>query len=301
MRAITYAEYGGPDVLTLTELPEPTAGPGQVVVRVGAWGINPFDTKVRAGAFAGDKPFGAPKKVGRDFAGEVVEVGPDVDLTVGTAVVGSVAGASAELVVAKAAALVTVDPPFDAITAAAIPGAGTAAIRALRLSGVQPGQTLLVHAAAGGVGTFLVQLARAAGITVVGTAGPANQDHVSGFGVIPVVYGEGWQERVRRLSPGPIDAVVDAAGRGVAEQSLDVVVPGGRIVTLVDFDAKGPGIITTDGSEPGFENSLAEAAAAVASGRVRIEVDSLHPFAQYRRAHERSETGHARGKVVVIP
>ena len=301
MRAITYSRFGDPDVLTLTELPDPTPGPGQVVVRVGAWGVNPFDTKVRTGAFSRGAPPARPRRVGRDIAGVVVEAGPEALPAVGTRVVGSVAGASSDLVLATGDDLVVLPDGVDDVTAAAIPGAGTTAIRALALSGVQPGQSLLVHAASGGVGTFLVQLAHAAGITVIGTAGPDNQDYVAGLGARPIVYGAGWQDRLRAVHPDPVDVVVDAAGRGVAEQSLEVVVENGRILTLVDFDAQGPGIVTSDGSEPGFEGSLAEAVAAVATGRVRIEIDSRYPFVDYAQAHRRSETGHSRGKIVVVP
>lgn len=302
MRAITYAAFGGPEVLTLTDLPAPTPAADQVVVQVAAWVVNPYDTKVRSGRYANGKPVTAPRRIGFDFAGSVVEVGTEVhDLQVGDSVVGSAPGSSAELIAVKVGKLVRLDPALDPVIAATVPVAGGAAVRVLRLSGAAAGQTLLVHAATGGVGTFLVQLARAAGITVIGTTGPATIDFLAGLGAIPVVYGDGWQDRVRAAASGPVDAVVDAIGGGVAEQSLEVVKPGGAIVTLVDFDARGPGIVATDGSEPGFENVVPEALAAVADGRVTVQIDSRFRFADYAEAHRRSETGQARGKIVIVP
>ncbi|MTD15795.1 zinc-binding dehydrogenase [Nakamurella sp. YIM 132087] len=302
-RAITYAEYGDPDVLTLVDEPLAEPGPGQVRVRVAATGVNPFDTKLRRGLFAGGKPMATPKRVGRDLAGTVDAVGSGVDgLSVGDRVVGNVnGGTSAEYVVVKADGLLPVPEGMDLVIAAAIPGAGSAAVRALGLARVQPGQVVLIHAASGGVGSFATQLAAAAGITVIGTASAGSQDYLAELGAIPVVYGDGWEDRVRAAVPAGagIDAVVDLAGTGVIEGSLALVTAGGPVVTLNDFSAKGPGVIVSSGGEPGFENALRDAVDAVADGRVTVRIDRTFPLEHFADAHRLSESGHVRGKIVV--
>ncbi len=297
--AIVYAEYGGPEVLTPVDRPIPAPGPDQVLVRVHAVGLNPFDAKRRRGLFA-SKPPAVPRLTGGDLAGVVEAVGPDVTgFADGDRVVGqNGAGSTATYVAVAASALTALPEDIDFVTGAAIPVPGRTAIRVLGLAGVQLGESLLLHAASGGVGSFTGQLAVSRGVQVVGTASEHNQEYLRTLGVIPVVYGAGWLDRVRAAHPQPFDAVVDAAGTGVIEGSLQVVRPGAPVVTINDFSAAGPGVVITS-SDEGFEGSLAEAVRAVVSGAVRVDIAQTFPLARTADAYRLLEGGHAPGKIVV--
>ncbi len=299
-KAILYSEYGDVDVLTLGEVPLPEPGPGQVRVRVYAMGVNPLDWKIRRGYMSGGKPLERPSLSGVEMAGVVDAVGEGVvDFVVGDRVVGGVQGASAEYVLAQADQIVALPDDIDFVTAAGIKVAGETAIRVLTMAGVREGQTLLLHAATGGVGIFVTQLARARDARVIGTAGAANQHFLASLGAIPVLYGPGWEDRVRAVATAPIDSVIDCSGAGVIPGSLELVVPGGPVITIADFEATGPGVIATDGSEPGFEDSLREAVKAVEHGTVKMEIARTFPLEQAADAYRLSESGHVRGKIIL--
>ncbi len=299
-RAISYSEYGDADVLTPIEVPLIDPEPGRLRVKVHAVGVNPMDWKLRRGYLAGGKPLAEPTLTGLEFAGVVDAVGEGVDgFTVGDRVAGGVSGASAEYVVVASTDVVQLPDSIDFVTGAAIKVIGTTAIRVLTLANVREGQTLLLHAATGGVGIFTTQLARAREATVIGTTSAKNSDYLASLGAIPVLYGDGWEDRVREVATGPIDAVIDAAGTGVIEGSLGLVVPGGPVITIADFSASGPGVVITDGSEPGFEDSLREAVKAVEHGTVTIPIEKTFPLEQAADAHRLSEAGHVRGKIVL--
>ncbi|MET3805832.1 NADPH:quinone reductase-like Zn-dependent oxidoreductase [Nakamurella sp. UYEF19] len=299
-KAIQYSEYGDADVLKLTDIPLVEPGAGQVRVKVHAIGVNPLDWKIRRGYMSGGKPLDGPSLVGLEMAGVVDALGDGVtDFAVGDRVVGGVGGASAEFVLAQTDQIVALPDSIDFITGAAIKVAGTTAIRVLTMAGVRESQTLLLHAATGGVGLFVTQLARARDARVIGTAGAANQHFLASLGAIPVLYGDGWEDRVRAVATAPIDSVIDCSGAGVIPGSLELVVPGGPIVTIADFSATGPNVIATDGSEPGFEDSLREAVKAVEHGTVKIEIEKTFPLEQAADAYRLSEGGHVRGKIVL--
>lgn len=298
--AIRFTEYGGPDVLTVDEVPLPEPGNGQVRVRVRASGVSPYDWKTRQGLYSGGKPLAKPRRTGSDFAGVLDAVGGRVDgFTGGERVVGQASGTAAEYVIADVGSIAVLPDSIDDVTGAAIPNNGRTAIRTLRMSGVQSGQTLLVHAASGGVGSFLTQLAVEQGIMVIGTASERNLGYLESIGAVAVSYGDGWVDRVRAFAPDGVDAVVDAAGTGVIEGSLSLVRDDGPVITIADFTATGPNVIVSDGSEPGFEHSLTEAVAAVARGAVVIPIERTFPLAEIAEAHRLSETRHVRGKIVV--
>lgn len=299
-KAVQYSEYGDADVLTLTDVPLVVPGAGEVRVRVHAVGVNPLDWKIRRGYLSGGKPLDGPSLTGLEMAGVVDALGEGVDdFAVGDRVVGGVQGASAEYVLASVDQIVALPDSIDFETAAGIDVAGTTAIRVLTMAGVREGQTLLLHAATGGVGIFVTQLARARDARVIGTASPANQHFLASLGAIPVPYGDGWEDRVRAVATAPIDSVIDCSGAGVIPGSLELVVPGGPIITIADFGATGPGVIATDGSEPGFEDSLREAVKAVEHGTVKIEIEKVFPLEQAADAYRLSEGGHVRGKIIL--
>lgn len=304
-RAVVFETYGGPDVLDVVDVAQPEPEPGQVRVRVTAAGLNPYDSKVRSGAMSGGNPLPRPRRVGLDFAGVIDGFGGHSDLfTGGERVVGQAGGAAADAVLATADTLVVLPDHIDDITGAAIGVAGTTAVRTLGLVDLQPGQVLLLHAAAGGVGSFVTQLAVDRGATVIGTASAANQDYLRSLGAVPVVYGDGWEQRVRAVLDGPdgpdhVDAVIDAAGRNVIPGSIELVRDGGPIVTIADFGASGPNVHVSDGSEPGFDHALVEAVAAVARGAVTVRVAATYPLDRVREAFAELDGGASTGKVVL--
>lgn len=299
-RAIVYSEYGDPDVLTPTEVPLVEPGPGQVRVRVHAIGVNPMDWKIRRGYMSGGRPLDGPSLTGLEMAGVIDALGEGVNgFAVGDRVAGGADGTSAEFVVTGADQVVALPDSIDFVTGAGIKVAGTTAIRVITLAHVREGQTLLLHAATGGVGVFVTQLARARDARVIGTAGAANQHYLASLGAIPVLYGDGWEDRVRAVATAPIDSVIDCSGAGVIAGSLELVVPGGPIVTIADFEASGPGVVITDGSEPGFEDALREAVKAVEHGTVQIPIEKVFPLEQAADAYRLSESGHVRGKIIL--
>ena len=302
MRAVVFDRFGGPEVLHLGEVPEPTAGAGQIRVRVGAVGLNPFDGKVRSGAMESAFPTRLPAVPGQEVAGVVDQVGDGVvGVAVGNRVAGWTSRGAAEHAVLKLWS--PVPDGLDLPQAAALPVATEAARRALRLLGPRPGETLLVHGASGGIGGLATQLAVAAGVTVIGTAAPANQERVAGYGAIPMVYGmvsgAGLVTRVRALVPA-VDAVLDAAGAGVLPDSIELRGSTERVLTLADPAAHQLGVQFPELPEPSASD-LAETVDLVARGEVVLPVAAVLPLADAARAQALVDDGRAGGKVVLVP
>jgi len=297
MRAIVIEQFGGPEVLTTTEVPEPEPGPGQVLVRVEAAGVNAFDGKVRSGAMEPVFHTRLPVVPGLEAAGTVAAVGQGVDVTLGTRVTGWCRAGYAELAVLDRWAVVPDD--VDAVQAAALPVVGEAANRSLRLLGVQAGETLLVHGASGGVGGLATQLAVAAGVTVVGTASQERLGRVTAYGAVATEYGAGLVARVRALAPQGIDAVLDAAGRGALPDSIELRGGTDRIITIADPAAFDLGITFTSRSEPDADD-LAALLRQVAAGTVSVPVAAVLPLADAAEAHRLVDGGHAGGRVVLV-
>jgi NADPH:quinone reductase-like Zn-dependent oxidoreductase len=298
MRAVVFDRFGGPEVLHVGEVPEPEAGRGQIRVRVEAVGLNSFDGKVRSGAMEAAFRTALPAVPGQEVAGVVDQVGAGVvGVAVGDRVVGWTSRGAAELAILKRWA--PVPDGLDAPQAAALPVATEAARRMLRILDLKPGETLLVHGAGGGIGGLVTQLAVAAGVTVIGTASPANQDRVAGYGAIPTVYGEGLVARVRALAPA-VDAVLDAAGRGVLPESIELRGGTERVVTLADPAAHELGVLFSERPEPSA-TELAEVVDMVARGEVSVPVAKVLPLAEAARGQQLVDEGRAGGKVVLVP
>lgn len=306
MKAIAIHRYGGPEVLELVDLPDPLVGPDSVLVRVHAAGVNPVDWKIREGYLQGVFPSHLPLVPGWDVAGVVEAVGPAVqEYAPGDAVVGYVRkdhiqhGTYAELIAATPRHLAHAPTSVGLTAAAGLPLAGLTAWQSLRLAGVGAGDTVLVHAAAGGVGAFAVQLARVLGARVLGTAGERNHDFVSGLGATPLTYGDGLEEAVRAAAPDGVTASVDYAGSDEAfAVSAAVVADAQRIISNVD-----DGAVAAVGGRYCFVRpdaaDLAELVGLVDAGQLRIEVEDTFPLPAAARAHERSQEGHVRGKLVL--
>ncbi|WAE76354.1 NADP-dependent oxidoreductase [Streptomonospora nanhaiensis] len=301
MRAVSFSDYGDPSVLTVVESEVPEPGPGQVRVAVRAAGVNPFDVKARSGLMAQGRPLPAPRVPGLEAAGVVDAVGEGVTGTaVGDAVAGWTAGGGGY---AEYAVLSTFAAKPEALTwqeAAALPVAGEAAVRALRVLDPRRGETLLVNGASGSVGGIAVQLMVEVGITVIGTAGGANLDRVRALGALAIPYGEGLAQRVRALAPRGVDAVLDAAGHGALPDAIALRGGTDRIVTLADPAAFDLGVLFLSKPEDQTAQTLETLLGAAAEGRITPPASramGLEEAAQAHREWERKSSG----KIVLVP
>jgi NADPH:quinone reductase-like Zn-dependent oxidoreductase len=302
-------QYGGPENATVIDVPTPEPGPSEVRVTVRAAAVNPIDYKVYSGLF-GENPDRLPIRLGFEAAGVIDAVGPDVDgLAVGDEVIGhSVPGASAEQIVASASSFVRKPANLSWEEAAGLLLVGVTAVHGLTATDVKAGDTVLIHGA-GGVGLAAVQLAVARGARAIVTASPSRHDDLRALGGEPVAYGDGLLERVREMAPDGVDAAFDTVGSQEAlDVSLALVANRDRIVTIANFlGAQEAGIKAIGGgpgADPGTEirsAAKAELADLAAAGRFRVIVDRTFPLADVADAHAYQASGHATGKVVLIP
>ncbi|WP_375383727.1 NADP-dependent oxidoreductase [uncultured Microbacterium sp.] len=310
--AIVYTRFGGPEVLTLSEVPDPVAGEGEIVVRVEAAGVNPIDAKLRGGLRASDT-IGEPRHVGSDAAGIVTAVGSGVDgFRAGDPVaLKDVEGAYATDVVVAAKNAWIRPPGVSAAEGAALGIPVGTAYQTVRSLDVGPGDTLLVNGGSGAVGQAIVQFAVAWGATVVATASPRRFARIEALGAIPVAYGDGLADRVRAAAPGGVTVAIDAAGTDEAIlTSIELVPDKSRIATIVrGRDAAGFGIRAFGGGSPiGLTpqqsawrvEAVPVALALLAAGAFSIELGDTFPLAEASAAHRAVEEG-ANGKIILVP
>ncbi|MCS7483796.1 NADP-dependent oxidoreductase [Umezawaea endophytica] len=295
MKKVSFTEFGSPDVLQLVDAEEPHPGPGQVRIAVRAAGVNPVDWRIRRGQMQQAHPITLPAGIGQDAAGVVDEIGADVDgVEIGDHVFGEGAETYAEFAVLWAWARMPDGLAFD--EAAGYPSVVETALRIIREVGVTSGQTLLVSGAAGGVGSAVLQIARDRGITVIGTAGAANQDYLRGLGAVATTYDEGWAERVRGL--GHVDAALDLAGAGVLRELVELTGDPRKVITIADLDpSTGVRFSGTAGSMP---DALTGTVDLIGRGKLHIPVEKSYSLADAAAAHVDSEAGHTRGRRVII-
>ena len=303
MRAITYDHYGDPDVLTLTEQPEPKVGPGEALVRVRSASVNPVDWKVVAGYLDGIMNICFPAIPGWDVSGVVERVGLDTpEFAAGDEVIAYArkdwvhAGTFAEFVAVPVRALARKPAALDWDQAAGLPLAGLTAYQMLHRLAVKPDDVVLVHAAAGGVGILAVQIARAMGARVIGTASAGNHGVLRGLGAEPVEYGDGLASRVRALVPGGVDVVADFAG-GVLETSLSVLSDGGRHASVVDDEVAAAGGIYAWVRPSGAD--LQAVADLADAGQLTVPIARSFALEEAADAFRASMTGHVRGKIAI--
>jgi NADPH:quinone reductase-like Zn-dependent oxidoreductase len=305
MRAIFQQTYGGPDVLELGERPDPTVGPDIILVRVRAAGVNPVDWKIREGYLQGAFPHALPNIPGWDVAGVVEAVGPAVkEFKAGDEVLGYVRkdvvqdGAYAELISVSKRHLAHKPAGVSFEAAAALPLAGLTAWQSLDAVGVGEGDTVLVHAAAGGVGHFAVQIAKARGARVIGTASQRNHEHLRALGAEPVEYGPGLVEAVRAIAPDGVDAAVDYVGGESITQSVELVSDPQRTASNVDPQA----VLEAGGQycfvEPN-SGELQQLVDMVAAGTIIVDIEKTFPLEQAADAHRQLQENHVRGKLVI--
>jgi NADPH:quinone reductase-like Zn-dependent oxidoreductase len=299
MRAAVYSQAGDPaEVLSVTEVAEPHAGPAQIRVAVRAAGVNPVDWKIVGGMMGGSPD--SPRVPGIDAAGVVDEVGEGVTgVEVGDAVFGhAVGGSAAEYAVLSAWAPKPETASFEVV--GGLPVVGETAVRVLDLLGLQPGQTVVVDGASGGVGIVTVQLAVFRGLRVIGTAGEANQDFVRSLGAQPTLHGPGLEDRVRELAPDGIDGAVDTAGKGSARDLVALTGDPAKVVTIADFGAAELGVqVTSGGGDPAPR--LARIAELLAADRLQLPIAGTYPLERIGAAYAESKGGHVRGKLVLVP
>ncbi|MEU5820852.1 NADP-dependent oxidoreductase [Streptomyces sp. NPDC047803] len=296
MKKVSFAEFGGPDVLRLIDAEEPHAGPGRIRIAVRAAGVNPVDWRVREGQVLGAHPTVLPSGVGLDAAGIVDEVGEGVEgVETGDRVFGEGSDTYAEFAVLSAWARMPGGLSFE--EAAGYPSVVETALRVIDQVGVRPGQTLLVSGASGGVGSAVLQIARDRGIAVIGTGGAASQEYLRGLGALATTYGEGWVERVRRL--GRVDAALDLAGSGVIPELVALTGDPGKVITIADLGAPEFGV-RFSGVAGSVPDALAEAVDLIERGRLHIPVEKSYALAGAAQAHADSRAGHTRGRRVVV-
>ncbi len=312
MKAVRMHAYGGPEVLRYEDAPKPSPGPGEVLVRVHATGINPVDWKIREGHMAKAYPRPLPLILGWDLSGVVEELGDGVtEFAVGDEIFSrpdsSRDGAYAEYIVIRAREVARKPATLDHVHAAAVPLAALTAWQALfdavspyTGAGLAAGQTVLIHAAAGGVGTFAVQLAKWKGARVIGTGSAGNAEFLRELGVDTFIdYTTTRFEDVAR----DVDVVFDTVGGETQARSWQVLRKGGVLVSIVGAPAadkaKEQGVRAGGVVIQPNARQLTEIAKLIDAGKVKPILAKVMPLSQAREAHELSQTGHTRGKIVL--
>ncbi len=303
------AAYGGPEVLAVHDVDLPGPADGQVLIDVRAAGVNPVDYKLYSGEMGRD-PAALPMPVGLEVSGVVAAVGPSATgytgaVSVGDEVVATgMRGGYSEQVIVDAKDVGRKPDSLSFEQAAGLLLVGGTAWHLLTNTGVGTGDTVLIHGAAGGVGLLAVQLAVARGASVIGTASPARHDQLRKYGATPVAYGPGLADRIRAI--GPVDAALDLVGTDEAlDTSVELVADRSRIATIAGFGrAAELGIAALTGADGGQairDAARPELLALARDGKLEVIVDRAFPLDEAAEAHRYLQTGHARGKVVLLP
>jgi NADPH:quinone reductase-like Zn-dependent oxidoreductase len=300
--AVVFDRYGDVDELRFVpqEMPEP--GDGELVVEVIAAAVNHMENYIRRGDFADEVPLAFPARQGSCFAGIVRRRGKRATrLPVGADVLGHAVGggAHATYVVVPETAVVPKPEGMEWEVAGGLYLAGVTAMATMQRVRLTPEDVVVVTAAAGGVGHIEVQLARAAGATVIGTGSAGNADYLRSLGAIPVVYGDGLEDRIRAAAKGrDVTAFIDNHGSGATiAQALKV--PRGRLVTSEDRRALEVRFFTA-GPEDREPTALLEQLVRLIQNRtVRVLVSGFYPFEYVREAFAELDQRHARGKVIL--
>lgn len=305
MKAVRIDSFGGPEVLQLCEIPDPLAGPNEIVVNVHAASLNPGDIKVRKGLRPEFVKGVFPHTMGRDFSGVVCSVGPGVDeFERGDDVFGVLElgreGAYAEAIAISSVLVARKPAGLSHVEAAAVALTGLTALYALEDSAaLKAGETVLIHGGAGGIGGFAIQYARHVGARVYTTASARNHDYVRSLGAEKAI--DYATEDFVKIVP-KCDVVLDIIGGEVRRRSLTVLHPGGRLVTVAP-STKGAeevrdDVIVLRPLVSRDRGHLERVAQLVASGAVRPPEIKRLPLSQARTAHDLMERRRIRGKIV---
>ncbi len=307
-RAVRFEQYGGVDVLDVVDVEPPQLGDGQMLVRVRAAGINPFEAKLRSGLYRADIPLSFPAAQGSDFAGVVEQLGPGVqDFAAGDQVLGSAAkrGSHGELALAKQGQTIARPGALAWEVAGGLWTVSTTAYAAVVAVEAGAGDLVVVSGASGGVGGLAAQLARYRGATVIGVAGERNHEWLRSRGIVPVVYGDGIADRLGRAAAEvgrPIDALIDTSGQGYVALGVELGIAPERIDTIADDAAAAEYGVRTDGGRAASNPEVVEEfVQLIVHGEVELPVAATFPLAQVRDAYTLLENGHPPGKIVLIP
>jgi NADPH:quinone reductase-like Zn-dependent oxidoreductase len=296
--AVVMTGYGPPEVLKWAQVPLPQPGEGQIRIEVKAAGISPTDLALRAGYLKDAIPLPANAVLGFEAAGTVDAVGPGVT---GTAVGDAVAallfsiGGYAEYALAS---IWTRKPDSVSwIDAAALPASAEAATGVLRQLDVKSGETMLLFGGGGSVGIIATQLAVAQGIKVISAVGQHDEALARDLGATPVRYGSGLPGRVRAL--GPVDAVFDAAGKGVLADAIALAGGPKRVITLSDPAASDFGVTLSQPTSDRAPGALDDTMPLLADGRLRLRAHTTTPMQQAADAHRQLESGNVHQRIIL--
>jgi NADPH:quinone reductase-like Zn-dependent oxidoreductase len=291
-------------VVSLAEVPLPVVGDREVLVDVRAFGVGIHDRYFipQDGRF--------PYVIGTEASGPIVEVGPGVegygagDPVLFSSVLNPKGGTWAEYAVVAAGSLIPVPAELDLTTAAGVPIAGKTAVECLHTLGLRGGETLFVAGASGAIGTLVIQMAASLDIQVIGSASPPNHDYLLWLGAEAAVdYNDpDWQQQIRRWAPDGVDAAL-AIQPGTGVPCQFVVREGGHVVTVSGDSFRPERNVRVEQfahrSDPDARREMTDLVEAIAEGRIRLVLERVYPFAEAVAALEKTETRHARGKLVV--
>ena len=307
-RAVRFERYGGVEVLEVVELDPPEPGDGQLLVRVRAAGLNPFDSKLRNGTYDGQIPLSFPAAEGNDFSGIVEQVGPDtVGFEIGDRVYGTTPkrGSHAELALAAPGKTIARPPGLSWEIAGSLWTVATTAQAAVAAVAAGAGDVVVVAGASGGVGALASQLAVARGATVIGVTSEPSHDWLRSLGITPIAYGDGLAERLRQAAAdagGSLDALIDTVGRGYVALAVELGIAPERIDTIADFQAASEYGVKTDGASAADSAEVVEEIARqIVSGDIDFPIAATFPLDEVREAYTLLESGHPPGKIVLIP
>lgn len=304
VRAAVVPTHGPPEVIEIrTDWPEPDPpGPGEVLVEVRAAGLNPSDTKIRAGG-GRRSTVEFPYVSGREAAGQVLEVGPGVDsLELGQAVFaffgwGARPGGHADRLVVAASALALCPPGVPVAEAAGLPLAGLTALQGLEALGAGPGERVLVTSGSGGVGHLGVQIAVAMGLEVIATTGPDNLDFVRGLGAAEVLD---YRDEDHRRHLREIPYVLDSVGAGNIASYLDCLSGGAKVAAVAGVPGQVPdGVTATPIRCEASSARLTWLSHLMSENKLSVSVQEVFPLEHAMEAHRLLEGGHVRGKLVI--
>ncbi len=308
MKAAQFTDYGGPEVITISEVPKPTPLKDQILIEIHAATINPFDYKLRRGYMKDAMPLNLPLTLGGNLSGVVVELGTEVvNFKIGDEVFGQSyafgggSGAIAEYAVASVENIAIKPKSINYIEAGSLPLVGVSAIQALEQHiNLTKEQKILIHGGAGGIGSIAIQLAKHLGAYVATTVSSEEAEFVKSLGADEVIDYE--REKFEEKLSG-FDAVYDTVGGETLDRSFKVLKKGGVLVSMLgepnkDLAAEYGVVVFGQNTQTNSKN-LSRLAELVDKGVIKPLVDKVFPLDQTRQAFEYAETGHPRGKVVI--